>query len=299
MTGVQDDWCSRQTTFAREPLAGSAPAAQMWVLIEQPGPWGHDALTDSHLDPSVGQRLRTWSSGQSIRLGTIRRPGHHADEHHTGEHQPPLERTVFLAQTRPSNTWLLEAKLSDPEALLNLDPWALVNADRPPSELPGRLIERVLLVCTNAKRDRCCAVAGRQLVADMADDYPDSVWETSHLGGHRFAPTLVSLPDGYLFGGPDAGQLSVAACRGRSSLPDEAQAAELAALRHWDITHPTPLTVDKLGDGRFQVASSDAIQGSRASLTVTVNWVPAERPRPKSCGVATTEWLQLTTEVSL
>ena len=58
-----------------------------------------------------------------------------------------------------------------------------------------------------------------------------AVWETSHTSGHRFAPTYVSLPDGYLFGGPDAASASVDACRGRSSLEPAAQVAELAVLR--------------------------------------------------------------------
>ena len=46
---------------------------------------------------------------------------------------------------------------------------------------------------------------------------PD-VWETTHLGGHRFAPTMLVLPHGYAYGRLDAGRAKdvlEAARRGR------------------------------------------------------------------------------------
>jgi hypothetical protein len=53
-----------------------------------------------------------------------------------------------------------------------------------------------LLVCCHARRDQCCAIAGRPLAADLAASWPDDTWECTHLGGHRFAPTFLMLPTG-------------------------------------------------------------------------------------------------------
>ncbi len=95
------------------------------------------------------------------------------------------------------------------------------------------------LVCTNGRRDRCCAETGRPLAAALAARWPEETWETTHLGGHRFAGTLLALPSGVALGRLDAGS-AVAACkeleagrvpsaamRGRAGHPAVAQVAEL------------------------------------------------------------------------
>jgi hypothetical protein len=55
-------------------------------------------------------------------------------------------------------------------------------------------------VCTHAQRDACCGTHGGRLFAALRAALGDAVWQTSHLGGHRFAPTLLWLPHGLSFG---------------------------------------------------------------------------------------------------
>ncbi len=50
------------------------------------------------------------------------------------------------------------------------------------------------LVCTNGKRDRCCALLGRPLAAELASSGVEGVWEVTHLGGHRFSPPCSCCP---------------------------------------------------------------------------------------------------------
>ena len=59
------------------------------------------------------------------------------------------------------------------------------------------------LVCTHGRHDLCCALRGRPVAAALADLPGWDVWECSHLGGDRFAPNILLLPDGDLFGGLD------------------------------------------------------------------------------------------------
>jgi hypothetical protein len=72
--------------------------------------------------------------------------------------------------------------------------------------IPSRV--RDILVCTHGTRDTCCGTVGMKLVASLtawAAGRPDvRLWRTSHLGGHRFAPTLLDLPtgDGWAFVDP-------------------------------------------------------------------------------------------------
>ena len=98
----------------------------------------------------------------------------------------------------------------------------------------------LLLVCTNGRRDVCCALRGRPIAQQLARRFGDQVWETTHTGGHRFAPTAVLLPVGYLYGRLDppfaerllteaaAGRMVPQRCRGRSTWSPAGQVAELA-----------------------------------------------------------------------
>jgi hypothetical protein len=101
----------------------------------------------------------------------------------------------------------------------------------------------VLMICTNSKRDVCCSVRGRPVAIESATQRPGRVWECSHTGGHRFAPTGVLLPHGQVLARL-CGASAVAALdgasradlprqllgatydRGRSHLTAPAQAAE-------------------------------------------------------------------------
>ncbi|HEX6248035.1 MAG TPA: sucrase ferredoxin [Nocardioidaceae bacterium] len=237
MTGPR---CSDGSTVVDEPLAGTAPYAVSWVALEQNGPWGARALTESHLDPDVGRVLEESAAAHDVRPSLIRRPGRHADA--PSDREPA--RRVLVAHTRPGRTWLLEGTVARPEQLLDADWAALRDGDLAavrrslPSLSPT--LRTHLLVCTNARRDVCCALKGRPVALGAAVSHPDRVWEVTHTSGHRFAPTAVVLPAGTLHGRLDVasavglleaagcGETVVAGSRGRSTWPAPAQAAELA-----------------------------------------------------------------------
>lgn len=263
--------CSALSRASGEPLAGTSPHARLWVVLEQPGPWGREALTSSHLDPAIARSLSAWAGGPSVRLALMRRPGQHPDRGGAGR-----ERVALIARTDPGEAWLWQQRLLDVQQLLDIDLSALLDGSRP-ADIDT---DPVLLVCTNARRDLCCAVEGRVLAADLHRRFPGQVWESTHLGGHRFAPTFVSLPDGFVFGGPHAGEFTTAACRGRSSLAPDAQAVELAALRRFGFSRPTPLWLTDMGGGTWSVRVPDAEQ----SVTVAVAIEESGPDRPESCG---------------
>lgn len=74
------------------------------------------------------------------------------------------------------------------------------NIKFPYRELPKN--QQVILNCTHGKRDSCCAKYGRMMFEALSSQAPPHiwVWEVSHLGGHRFAATLVVQPQGYWYG---------------------------------------------------------------------------------------------------
>lgn len=56
-----------------------------------------------------------------------------------------------------------------------------------------------LLICTQGSHDVCCGTDGAAF-ADWADESLDvEVFRVSHTGGHKFAPTAMTLPDGRMW----------------------------------------------------------------------------------------------------
>lgn len=254
------DACSVGFDRADVSAYGTAARAGFFIALEQPGPWGRDAATESHLPAAVGRSLSDACSARGGRLSLIRRPGRHADAPHGSAH------TAYLAWAGAS-PWLLELSVTDPATLLDVDLDALARGDRDAvlATAPGAApAEPVLLLCTNGRRDVCCAVRGRPVALQAAAAHPGRVWEASHTGGHRFAPTGVLLPHGATLARLDAhtsaavlseaarGHLPGAVLgprhdRGRSPLPGPLQAAESFVRHRAGVTDLTALTVE-VGD---------------------------------------------------
>ncbi len=283
--------CSALSALAGEPLAGSAADARGWVALEQPGAWGAKALKDSGLDPTVGKALDSAASKHGLRPVLIRRPGRSA-----GSSRAPSDaRQVLVAHSRPGRTWLLAGTVGDPAEVLDLDWDAVETGDLAnvvaslPSLAPAA--EPHLLVCANGKRDACCAIVGRPVASAAAEAHPGRVWETTHLGGHRFAPTAVALPSGWTFGrltpedagtvlsGIAAGVVDLEGARGRSVWPGPGQVAELAVRRQLDARGVDDVVAVARVDDGWRVTLAD---GRR--WQVTIERRKTDAVRPESCG---------------
>lgn len=216
--------CSAEALARAEPHYATASLVSAWLLIEQPGAWGPDALTDSNFPSTVA--LEMARIAPSVRILLIRR--------RTASSNGPI---FFKAHSGGGgrNPSLVSAPLPDPAALLEVDFEALSHGD--PG--PGTTIDHpIYLVCTHGRHDICCADNGRPLYRAMSRYRPNRTWEVSHIGGDRFAGNLLVLPRGDYFGrlepgdterlvsGYEAGRLDLAHHRGRSILPRLVQAAE-------------------------------------------------------------------------
>ena len=228
--------CSADSRALDEPLPGTASFAKAVVVIEQSGPWGREALTQSHLDAGVAAELARRVDGLPVKIFLARASGRHADIHVV----PPTQR-VWAAVVHPAPPRWTSWTISDPTALRDLDLSALA-AGVLPSGDGHQAPPATMFVCSNSKRDVCCAREGRELAAELAADpiWRDRVWEISHLGGHRFAPTALVLPLGVVYGRLDVvsawaclaaaeiGEILAEHQRGLMGLDPVAQAADIA-----------------------------------------------------------------------
>jgi hypothetical protein len=219
-----------------EPLHASAVRYRRFLLLEVPGPWGRSALDGKHLDATVARQLAAAASAADTHVLLIRRPGRHPSA------ESDTRRNAMawaFADTAPGTERVLWGAWRDPADLLGLD----LTADIP-GEANAAGPQRLALVCTNGKRDQCCAIRGRPVAAAVAAVTDWDTWECSHLGGHRFAATIMLLPTGDMFGWLDpesaaevlrrfdAGQLVLSHYRGRAGQSVPVQAAlHVAAVR--------------------------------------------------------------------
>jgi hypothetical protein len=219
-------FCAEVSLESSESLAATASRVDHWILVEYRGPWGHDAVADSGLSDDVKARLREQRDARpNTKLLFLRRP--HRRGHST--------LAVFWGSSPEKGGNLFRTEIGAYEDLLGLD-------------LTGAGAEHVghplLIVCTHGKHDRCCARYGRPLYKALEEQAEDGwVWQSSHLGGDRFAGNVVVLPDGLYFGrvGPDdagsvlddhlAGRIALNHYRGRSVYTFSEQAAEVSVRR--------------------------------------------------------------------
>jgi hypothetical protein len=220
--------CAAESRERQEPMIGTASRVTAWLLLEQPGPWGPGPVIDSHLERWLSAALLRRAKDHRVRMLLIRQPGWR---------KPAGPVRCYLAHSGRSASWLEALDLDGPAELADID-WTSLRRETPPG-LGTPVREPLYLVCTHGRHDPCCADHGRPLVAALVDAGV-AVWESSHVGGDRFAGNLVCLPEGVYFGrvGPDAGPglvadyeaglLRLEHFRGRSCHPPLVQAAELA-----------------------------------------------------------------------
>jgi hypothetical protein len=228
--------CSAAGLERGDSIAGTASTVRSFLLVENPGPWGVDALRESRLPVELKQCQNEATARARVRPRLIRRFHRRA---------PRSGFRVYAARAGLEESWLQTAVLERPEELLDLDLEAL-GAGRSPGLVPTD--DLIFGVCTHGKHDACCAEQGRPVAEALTAAFPEQTWEVSHIGGDRFAGNALVLPYGFYLGRLDAGSAVAAAddllrgrvpldvLRGRSCLPMPAQAAEIALRRHLDET---------------------------------------------------------------
>jgi (2Fe-2S) ferredoxin len=132
----------------------------------------------------------------------------------------------MFADTREGAGWIRWGEFTEDAELLELP---LDGSPGSPDPDP------LYLVCSHGRHDPCCGNRGRPVVASLAARRPDRVWQTSHLGGCRFAPTVLVLPLGLMYGrvptdaaddlvaATEAGEVLRDPFRGRIGIPPAAR----------------------------------------------------------------------------
>lgn len=281
-------YCADESLGIGEPLAGSAISAiDRFLVLEHAAPWGPKGVEDSDLpQPVVAWLMALTARHRRLRVQLVRSPGSVESE----------RRQLFFADTTPEALRLRALTVDSTEALLalDLDPWLCGE-----QEAPGAIVDAPLyLVCVHGKRDRCCARLGQPLFRELRALGGERVLTTTHLGGHRFAATLLVLPAGIsygrvapeeaeaLFAASERGELhDLARVRGRTAYTSEVQAAEVAVRMRLSERGGDALRFVAMEtiDGTFHVRFAATADGREHDVWLRAETLP---PAPTSCGAA-------------
>ena len=264
-------YCSDLCLASGEPMLGTAAQVEVWLLLEYKLAWKPKAVQDNDLAAATQAWIEATiaaieATGRKARPQFIRRP-----------EIDSAEINLFVAK----DGRLLRHRSHGYDAIAGLDVGAAE------FERFEQVQEPQYFVCTNGQRDLCCARYGLPTYARLREVVGERAWQTTHVGGHRFAPNVLALPQGALYGRvfPDAvedfvgtvesGALSTLHLRGRSAYPPLAQVAETR--------------ID--GDGALKAVDGNSAVFETAAGVSTVQVRQADAPYQviASCGKSETE----------
>ena len=206
-----------------EELFATAPRVDVWFLLEYRGAWTDKAFLDSTIPEDVKKRInRHLETIPNSRLQLIKRHDNSGDA-----------LKFYIAKSDELEPKLFEFAFKSYEGLLDLDINEILEGNSNLREEP------LFLVCTNGAYDKCCGKYGVSVYLEaVKNENGFMAWQTSHLGGHRFAANVLFLPCGIYYGRVRKenindfkersmiNNIDLAHYRGRSSYSKDVQAAD-------------------------------------------------------------------------
>jgi len=255
-------FCSLMTRETGEPLAGTAPFAKHFVFITWPKKyWQYEAL-DSKGGFPVG--LKEWMKAQSEITGkiSIRLVSHKELSNESVDIYIYPEKIHYSNILKEEITGVLMSHFMN---------------ERNSEDKVKKIEKDHIFVCTHGRHDKCCAKFGQELANNLRKHLKDQqdnieVFDSSHLGGHRFAPTMIDFPSGRAYGQltteeiPDyfesrkQGMVYARAYRGSVFLPELVQVAEayvqrFRSIKQWNCQVKIS-NLEKLNDKNFRCSAS-------------------------------------------
>ena len=200
-------YCSDVSKANQEDPIGSAPTVDYWILVEFPQPWPTAMFTEHPLIKQMIPLIKKliFKRGVMVRPLAIApdpdyskpgytrviyywRPARQFAEYDKQEYVVPDDQTLPLV------TALLTRLLNRSGEVSQFTPYQ-----------QDTQAVREILVCTHTQVDLACGRFGTPVYRHLRKTYgqPDQplrVWQSTHFGGHQFAPTLIDLPTGQLWG---------------------------------------------------------------------------------------------------
>lgn len=285
--GSANIFCSVLSRELDEPMFGTAVHNEVWFLLEYDAPWGEKATTQNELPPDV----QAWLDEQVAAM-----MGRGRVQFIKQERERPNDGLIFyIIHAREMAPRMFRFELQNYRDLFEIDVPAVLADDGAYDE--HLQVAPLYLVCSNGRRDRCCALFGLELYYNLQTIAGDMVWQTTHVGGHRFAANVLTFPDGTYHGRVhtgdvdtfyatrERGEVGLAFLRGRSCYEKVVQAADYYLRRETGERDLQAFRFDGLWSAQsddFQVMFA-ALHGD-AKFVVHLRREVVDMPIYASCG---------------
>ncbi len=221
------EFCSVQSQQIAQEIIGTAPGkTTAWLFLEYTGNWSARSVDHNTLPTEVND----WLNQQAAQLSPSRVVFIKKSS------EKPAVLNFYLALTGEKEQQLFHFPVDTYSQLFDLD---LSQVATDPAAFSRYLSEETLyLVCTNSKRDQCCAKFGLPIFQAMNQMGGVSAWQCTHLGGHRYAPVVGVYPAGLyyrvmtpedgaeLVASVGRGEIRLHGFRGRNCYSEPVQAAD-------------------------------------------------------------------------
>lgn len=200
-------YCSQVSKANGEDPVGSAPQVDYWLLVEIKQPWPMSMFTENPIIAQVIAILRKLT----LRRGLAIRPVVIAPD--PDYSTPGLVRIIYYSRPAKQFSQYLKQEYVIPEdkapqlviALLNRLLGKKTNLSEFSKYQQDTQHLREMLVCTHTQIDLACGRFGTPIYRQLRQTYGQPgqslrVWQSTHFGGHQFAPTLIDLPTGQFWG---------------------------------------------------------------------------------------------------
>ncbi|NEZ64737.1 sucrase ferredoxin [Leptolyngbyaceae cyanobacterium CCMR0082] len=206
-------YCSQVSKANGEDPIGSAPQIDYWLIVEVPQPWPITMATDNPAISQIFPLIKKLIFGR----GVIVRPIAIAPD--PDYSTPGFTRVLYYSRPAKQFAKYLKEEYLVPEALTIELVLGLLNRllgkKNPVKSFATYQQEtqhiREMLVCTHTQVDLACGRFGTPIYRQLRKQFGQShvrVWQSTHFGGHQFAPTLIDLPTGQFWGHLESGLLT-------------------------------------------------------------------------------------------
>lgn len=201
-------FCSMVSKANGEDPIGTATTCDHWLILEVATPWSRNLFKEHPRIQPLVSLLKALVLQHGVKLMVMliapdaeySRPGFSRVLYYRRPARlfSQFEKQEFVipeAEATPLATALLKHLMQQPNNLSRFEQY-----QQQTSHI------REILVCTHAQVDLACGRFGTPLYRRLRKEYAPAsqgqlrVWQTSHIGGHQFAPTLVDLPGGHFWG---------------------------------------------------------------------------------------------------
>lgn len=197
-----------------ESLVGTAPLTRRFVFIECPHPWAEAMEKSPGLPATLAAQIKQWANQWPGTRFLLFTDGHLSSGSAQVRYQQPRRLFFFEAPESDLQTYqaLQMTNIATDQLTAAIADYFTARAQGTWPPLARPLAGRHGFICTHGRRDRCCGRYGypfyrqaKALAKTLNHAHPSfgsgvHIWQVSHIGGHRFAPTLIDLPEGRYYG---------------------------------------------------------------------------------------------------